>query len=613
MFPVEIFELILDSLPLSTFTDDSGIHALLRCTETCSSLRNIVHQLASWRAHYHSRWKRNTQGRNDDKAEADWRLSYIERRISDNKVYDLLNDIVNATSAETKQEIAATIVVDYKYDPWDVIEHYSQAPLPPQLYSNPDAPPSPPDALARRFWAQQCLGALARRLGIMKWLPLTQLEAHDVTFQDVLVAFSTFFNADPSELALEFTALAQRCKSHLSSLGLFQGEDIPPSSIPDVCIKICAWMRSEGFDKPTPTHYHDLANHFPHRFLHTNRRCLPMSLVCIFVVIAQHLGLNASPVNFPSKVLAHISVPGTAGAKSSDLWIDVFDASTLCILDPNHDIPPMLVAAGLTAEQVHDVLGPAGPSDIFVRIVHNIHRSLALHPDSPEGEQSRFVAAYAVSSAIMLLHPVGPHVDSLLGFLTRFPLDLDAVLLRTIVPAIPEHSRMTAIRMINEHRLSERRGTKKRLLNENVKHYVGLCIRHKKYGYEGVILSWDPMCRMSESWQMRMQVNSLSRKASQPFYNVLTVGEMTRYVAEENIEPLRLTWPLAKRLVDSIRDLGMFFCDFDVPSDSESREGGMVMTAELRHKHPDEMAFCETLNWIHNSEDVDIMQSSGDH
>lgn len=250
-------------------------------------------------------------------------------------------------------------------------------------------------------------------------------------------------------------------------------------------------MRTQGFDKPTPSHYHDLANHFPHRFLTTNRRSLPMSLVCVFVFIAQHLGLQASPVNFPSKVLAHISIPSSDESQSSEFWVDVFDASTQCILDPVNDIPAMLAASGLPAHHAHDVLGPATPSDIFVRIVHNIHRSLSLHPDSPEDEQSRFVAAYAVSSAIMLLHPVGPHMDSVLGFLTRFPLDLDAVLIQTIVPTFPELSKMTALRVISDHKISEKRMTKKRATNDIVKYYVGLCIRHRKYGYEGVILSWD--------------------------------------------------------------------------------------------------------------------------
>lgn len=67
----------------------------------------------------------------------------------------------------------------------------------------------------------------------------------------------------------------------------------------------------------------------------------------------------------------------------------------------------------------------------------------------------------------------------------------------------------------------------------------------------------------------------------------------TSDVAEENIEPLKLTWSLSKRLVDGFQDLGMFFSGFDVPLETENRFGGMIMTVEHGKKHPDEAEFVE--------------------
>ena len=55
--------------------------------------------------------------------------------------------------------------------------------------------------------------------------------------------------------------------------------------------------------------YHDMGNHFPHRFLTTNRQTLPMSLVWTFVCLATRFGFEARPVNYPETVLAAIKLP----------------------------------------------------------------------------------------------------------------------------------------------------------------------------------------------------------------------------------------------------------------------------------------------------------------
>lgn len=47
-------------------------------------------------------------------------------------------------------------------------------------------------------------------------------------------------------------------------------------------------------------------NSFPHFFLRTHKRTIPISLVCIFVAIARRLGLPAIPLNTPGRVLAYL-------------------------------------------------------------------------------------------------------------------------------------------------------------------------------------------------------------------------------------------------------------------------------------------------------------------
>ena len=42
---------------------------------------------------------------------------------------------------------------------------------------------------------------------------------------------------------------------------------------------------------------------------------------------------------------------------------------------------------------------------------------------------------------------------------------------------------------------------------------VGTIIRHRRYGYRGVVYGYDPCCMASESWQQRMNVAGLESGA----------------------------------------------------------------------------------------------------
>ena len=42
---------------------------------------------------------------------------------------------------------------------------------------------------------------------------------------------------------------------------------------------------------------------------------------------------------------------------------------------------------------------------------------------------------------------------------------------------------------------------------------VGTIIRHRRYGYRGVVYGYDPCCMASEAWQQRMNVAGLESGA----------------------------------------------------------------------------------------------------
>eukprot|EP00761_Pharyngomonas_kirbyi_P014489 gb/GECH01014519.1/.p1 GENE.gb/GECH01014519.1/~~gb/GECH01014519.1/.p1 ORF type:complete len:286 (+),score=87.41 gb/GECH01014519.1/:1-858(+) len=99
--------------------------------------------------------------------------------------------------------------------------------------------------------------------------------------------------------------------------------------------------------------------------------------------------------------------------------------------------------------------------------------------------------------------------------------------------------------------------------SSSVKYGIGQVIRHRKFGYRGVIYGWDTSCQQGEEW---IEANGVEQhKVSKPFYHVLAdirdrpLSPIT-YVSEENIE-------LIENLEDEDlvlnRSLTILFRDFD--------------------------------------------------
>lgn len=64
----------------------------------------------------------------------------------------------------------------------------------------------------------------------------------------------------------------------------------------------------------------------------------------------------------------------------------------------------------------------------------------------------------------------------------------------------------------------------------------GVLIKHKLYGYRGVIVAYDAECRAGEKWY---QANKTQPPKDQPWYHVLVdqSGGLSTYVAQSNLEP----------------------------------------------------------------------------
>ena len=69
---------------------------------------------------------------------------------------------------------------------------------------------------------------------------------------------------------------------------------------------------------------------------------------------------------------------------------------------------------------------------------------------------------------------------------------------------------------------------------------VGQVVRHKRYGYRGVITGWDRKCMAPLNWQRKNRIQTLTDAENQPFYNLLVdqrddqIRSQT-YCAQENL------------------------------------------------------------------------------
>ena len=64
---------------------------------------------------------------------------------------------------------------------------------------------------------------------------------------------------------------------------------------------------------------------------------------------------------------------------------------------------------------------------------------------------------------------------------------------------------------------------------------IGQVVKHRRYGYRGVILDLDLRCRADDTWYWK---NQTQPRRDQPWYHVLVHHlQMSTYAAQENLLP----------------------------------------------------------------------------
>jgi heat shock protein HspQ len=85
---------------------------------------------------------------------------------------------------------------------------------------------------------------------------------------------------------------------------------------------------------------------------------------------------------------------------------------------------------------------------------------------------------------------------------------------------------------------------------------VGQVVRHRRFGYRGVVYDVDPWFMGTEEWYEAMATSRPPK--DRPWYHVLVDGQpMATYVAERNLEPETAPTPIEHPYLDT------FFNGFD--------------------------------------------------
>ena len=70
-------------------------------------------------------------------------------------------------------------------------------------------------------------------------------------------------------------------------------------------------------------------------------------------------------------------------------------------------------------------------------------------------------------------------------------------------------------------------------ISKRPKFAPGELVKHRKYGYRGVVVDFDPHCKASEEWY---QANQTQPPKDQPWYHVLVdQANHVTYTAQENL------------------------------------------------------------------------------
>ncbi|KAK4497463.1 hypothetical protein PRZ48_011914 [Zasmidium cellare] len=567
--PDELLEAIVSYLPPT---------ATLSFGTTSRRANKITYEPLVWRRHCRNTWRYWEKSHVlEERLElpptrTKWRQLFNERRRIDREAQELFDQMLTTQQwrFERMEKIAS-----WGYDVKDLLLQLRDA-----------TPDDAEDVLCRRYYANAILGQVHRATALEKWTRLQKRQM--VRLEEILGAYDLFVlsgeKGDLDDMDRELDRLAAAIRA--------RDEEFDDLSIRRKAVQIAKFLRSENLvGNPSEEDYHALRNNFISMALfdevHTS---LPLQSVAIYCAVARRLGVNAKPSNYPQHVHAVIEAPAdqtldgrpkvpTQGNEPELMHMDPWRTSEEV---PNEHLTTRLTQMGAPISQHHHHLGPTSTLEIAMRTSRNIMHSVqesrerqrgisrrVVHPDIEAAWYSMLWSMLVLgdSNSATTLHRRRQCLPYLVDhFQAHFPEDIG--LIEKFIPPMFESERehnilmhlITTARTADRNRKAPSSRTDR---TESVRLKIGTHFKHRRYGYEGVIVGWDIKCGAEQRWMEQMRVDDLPRGREQPFYNSVyaspskrsarayyyVVGctdanasspsaddKSVRYVAEENIE-----------------------------------------------------------------------------
>jgi F-box protein 21 len=542
--PAEIIEAILFFLPP---------RSLVRLSQTSKRLNIVANTPLLWRYHCRTQFRYWDPSHGFPESfnlpvnDVNWKDKFRERMLLERRVDHGMHVLVN-TSRDRLEIIEHMLTIseegtEYTYDVKDALLRHRHT------------IGEEEDHLARRFWATAVLEKLHRGVAIEEWQRCIIDGIGDggtsaKRLESALAAFDLFVSDDKDDIE-NITSMLDR---HAYDLRV-EYPNIDELSVRDKALTVATFLRAHGHNGASDEDYHNLPNNFLGIALRDpEHHALPLIAVAIFCFVAQRVGLQAFPCSFPMHVYAMVVSPegetldGRPSRASESMYIDAFRDP---IEVPKRHLEAQLRSMGASAFP-DAFLNRALDSEIVVRSSRNIMHSvqtLQMHGNVPlaDPDDSRLPlwyrqepdfdkAFYASLWSTMLLQTHNSAGMSrrrhYLPFLCEYvqqhcPWDADLVE-KYIAPMFmryPERGdTLRILDLVREKDANEPipKGRSPQV-DKQVKYRIGQVFRHRRYGYEGVIVGWDAQCDATDAWIDHMGVDNLTGGRNQSFYHVLLV------------------------------------------------------------------------------------------
>ncbi|KAF8632957.1 hypothetical protein AX15_001559 [Amanita polypyramis BW_CC] len=599
--PFDVLVHICRSIPASRL-DDEDVKTLSHCLQVNRLFRDACVDPFVWKTHYHCRYTLSEPRLESERKLLfgnDWLALYTERRRIDKIAMAQLQGMV---MDRAHRYDCAEALLQMSLDVWDALDIDCQLPIPAPFRISPSEPDGvvSDHALTRRYWARSMADTIVRCAALDVWKDIIDgdnnsgpADDSDVqsgaSFEFAMSAFSCFFGRPLSETTARLDQLGDECKAFLIDEGCTLDPSDPCYDLPRICRYICLFMYSQGFGVAEPRLYRKMLNHFPHSYLITNKRTLPISLVHVFIAISRRIGIGASPVNFPGTVLVNVA---TENPQSPNIIINpsTMDPAT-CVMNIPVDIEAITSDLPVPVDSLPGFLVPSKAKAMLRRASHNI--LFAFQEDIDVDFSQWQPAMFAAVTAQFLLQTELPFLRVLVeSFRGLTILDCSTFILNKLAPMVSQPYRDLLEQRCDPIKNEEAivAGIRRtRLGSVTVRYFVGMVIRHIRYGFVGCIIGWDFTCRAPEEWIKRMNVDQLKKGRKQPFYRIIVDDGTSRYVAEENVVYVDLNLEIVQRLFSSTPELPVYFEDVELGRDGKGwSRGRFLLSPDSLRAYPND-------------------------